>query len=285
MKGFPMILIRRSLAGSALLMSLCLIAATPMMLAGQTPEITGKWIGSFDVVHADGSVEPGDAYIALARNGDTLSGSAGDRADKQNALSAGKVSGNGVKFDVVVNPQMTVHFDLVVEGDRLHGTASGLPAEPGAKIVVDAKRAGEDWKTASPIEHARDQLLDTVAALDKKLFDAYNTCDLATMGAMVSEDLEFYHDKTGLAVGRQAFLDAIKQNICGKTTRVVVPGTMEAHRLNGFGAMEMVTHRFQHPGHEEIGVGEAKSIMLWRLKDGQWMLTRVISYDHGAAKN
>src|SRR6185437_7773361 len=64
-----------------------------------------------------------------------------------------------------------------------------------------------------------DALFQTVSALDTKLFDAYNHCDLDTLGAMVADDLEFYHDKTGLSVGKQAFLEAIKQNICGKVHR------------------------------------------------------------------
>jgi len=48
-------------------------------------------------------------------------------------------------------------------------------------------------------------LTETVTALDTKLFDAYNHCDLTTLGAMVSDDLEFYHDQTGLMVGKAPF--------------------------------------------------------------------------------
>ena len=29
-------------------------------------------------------------------------------------------------------------------------------------------------------------------------------------------------------------------------------------------------------------VGQAKTAMLWRLKDGKWQLTRIFSYDHQA---
>ena len=60
------------------------------------------------------------------------------------------------------------------------------------------------------------ELTRTVAALDTKLFDAYNHCDLKTLGEMVTEDLEFYHDQTGLMVGKAPFLAAIQNNICGK---------------------------------------------------------------------
>lgn len=124
-----------------------------------------------------------------------------------------------------------------------------------------------------------DPLFQTVSVLDTKLFDAYNHCDLDTLGAMVADDLEFYHDKTGLAVGKQPFLDAIKQNICGKVHRTLVPGTLEVYPLNGYGAVEIGIHRFTHPGIDN-GLGEAKFITLWQNKDGTWKVTRVISYDH-----
>jgi hypothetical protein len=61
-----------------------------------------------------------------------------------------------------------------------------------------------------------DALFKTIQSLDTQLFDAYNHCDLAKLSSFVTEDLEFYHDKTGLARGRQAFVDAVKNNICGK---------------------------------------------------------------------
>ncbi len=126
---------------------------------------------------------------------------------------------------------------------------------------------------------APDQLFKTIQSLDTQLFDAYNHCDLATLGSLVSEDLEFYHDKTGLAVGRQVFLDAIKNNICGKVTRELVPGTLEVYPIADYGAVEMGVHTFHHPG-DPGNIGEAKFITLWHQKDGKWLVTRVISFDH-----
>lgn len=129
---------------------------------------------------------------------------------------------------------------------------------------------------------ASDPLYKTISGLDTDLFDAYNHCDLDKLGAMVDENLEFYHDQTGLAVGRKPFVDSIKTNICGKVQRVIVPGTLEVYPLKGFGAVEICVHRFTHP-HDPTSLGEAKSIMLWQLKDGAWHVTRVISFDHHAA--
>ena len=129
---------------------------------------------------------------------------------------------------------------------------------------------------------SQEELAQTITALDKQLFDAYNTCNIERLGTLVTDDLEFYHDKTGLAVGKQPFLDAIKKNICGKVTRELVQGSLEVYPLHGYGAVEIGLHRFRHPGDRDAG--EAKFVHLWQYKDGAWKISRVISYDHGAAK-
>ncbi|HTU47157.1 MAG TPA: nuclear transport factor 2 family protein [Bryobacteraceae bacterium] len=124
-----------------------------------------------------------------------------------------------------------------------------------------------------------DALFLTIKSLDAKLFDAYNHCDLTTLGAMVSDDLEFYHDQTGLSVGKAPFLAAIKQNICGKVQRELLPQTLEVYPLKGYGAVEIGIHRFHHPG-DPANMGDARFIMLWQNKDNAWKVTRVISYEH-----
>jgi len=126
-----------------------------------------------------------------------------------------------------------------------------------------------------------DELFQTVQSLDTKLFDAYNHCDLQKFGSMLTDDLEFYHDQSGLSRGRQAIVEAVKNNICGKVTRELVPGTLEVYPIANFGAVEMGVHRFHHPGQENTEpVGEAKFTQLWQNKDGVWKLALVISFDH-----
>ena len=140
---------------------------------------------------------------------------------------------------------------------------------------------------APPVAHVHaqppspDPLFKTIQALDTQLFDAYNHCDLEKFGSLLADDLEFYHDKTGLSRGRPALVEGIKNNICGKVTRELVPGTLEVYPIANYGAVEIGVHRFHHPGHEEPGsVGEAKFIHLWQNQDGVWKVTRVISFDH-----
>jgi hypothetical protein len=127
-------------------------------------------------------------------------------------------------------------------------------------------------------------LRETIAALDAKLFDAYNRCDLDALSAIVADDLEFYHDVTGLSRGREPFIAAIKNNICGKVHRDLVAGTMEVYPLAHYGAVEIGEHVFCDPRQTPVcdpkTAGIAKFVTIWRLQDGGWQVTRVISFNH-----
>ena len=91
---------------------------------------------------------------------------------------------------------------------------------------------------------ADDPLFRKLASLDSGLFEAYNTCDLETFASFFVEDVEFYHDQGGVTHGRPALVDSVKNNICGKTRRDLIPGTLEVHRMDGYGALQLGAHRF-----------------------------------------
>ncbi|HEU5452417.1 MAG TPA: nuclear transport factor 2 family protein [Terriglobales bacterium] len=128
-------------------------------------------------------------------------------------------------------------------------------------------------------------LYQKVAALDKQFFDAYNHCDLETAAAMLSDNLEFYHDQSGLDTSKASVVEALKNNICGKVTRELVPGSLKVYPLKGYGAVEIGVHLFHHPGHDDTEpVGEGQFVQIWHDENGVWRLTRVISFDHHALK-
>ena len=121
----------------------------------------------------------------------------------------------------------------------------------------------------------------TIRALDAQLFDAYNTCDLPRFAALLDPAVEFYHDNGGITLGREALTKSVQDNICHRVTRELLPATFEAHYMKGIGAIEIGTHRFHHPGHENTeAVGEGRFIHLWVYKDAAWHITRVYSFDH-----
>lgn len=150
---------------------------------------------------------------------------------------------------------------------------------PGLVLIalLFAPLAHIDAQTAP----APDPLFKTIQSLDTELFDAYNHCNLEKFGSLLADDLEFYHDVGGLSRSRQTTVEGVKNNICGKVTRELVPGTLEVYPIADYGAVEIGVHRFHHPGQDNVKpVGEAKFIHLWQNKDGAWKLTHVISFDH-----
>jgi len=68
-----------------------------------------------------------------------------------------------------------------------------------------------------------------------------------------AEDAVFLHDKVPPLVGRSAIADSIKQNLCGKVVRELVPGTLEVHPLKEYGVVEIGVHRFLHPFSQDQG--------------------------------
>ena len=141
-------------------------------------------------------------------------------------------------------------------------------------------------QTAPPLDKLQNQeeLDKAGAALDAALFDSYNKCDLTKFESFFVDDVEFYHDQGGVTLGKKALTESVKNNICGKVTRELVPGTLKVFHMKGYGMLQTGVHRFHHPGHEDTeGVGEGQFIRLWQYKDGAWKVTRVVSYDHHAA--
>ena len=125
------------------------------------------------------------------------------------------------------------------------------------------------------------QLTGTVTKLDANLFAAYNDCDLTSFARYVAPDIQFYHDKSGLTVGRSKLVASIRNNICGKLRRVLVPGTLAVYPIPGYGALETGADQFC-----ELRTGNcdffSKFTQLWQYRNGAWLLTIVFSYDHHA---
>ncbi len=121
------------------------------------------------------------------------------------------------------------------------------------------------------------ELYKTILDLDKTYFTAYNECDMETQAAFYDEDLEFYHDKGGLATDKAAILESIKANICGKVTRNLVEGSVEVHSIPGFGAVEIGLHSFFNKEEPNAESEPSKFISIWKKTDDRWLMHRVIS--------
>ena len=145
-------------------------------------------------------------------------------------------------------------------------------------ICAEAQTQSEDQYVYKPQDPA---LYDTIAHMDSVYFDAYNSCDMATQAAIYSDSIEFYHDHGGLERSKAHLLQALKDNICGKVSRVLVPGSLEVYPIPNFGAVEIGLHRFINHQENDAVSKPDRFICVWRHLDGKWQIYRVISLHMG----
>lgn len=122
-------------------------------------------------------------------------------------------------------------------------------------------------------------LTATIGALDQKVFDAYNRCDMKAFASYFSPKVEFYHDKGGVTWDRASVVASTKKWICGKVRRELLPETLRVYPIKDYGAVEEGEHRFCQLSSGECE-GIAKFLMVWRKSGETWKMTRVISYGH-----
>jgi hypothetical protein len=122
------------------------------------------------------------------------------------------------------------------------------------------------------------ELYDTIARIDSIFFDAYNTCKLDVFASLISDDIEFYHDRGGLSTSKSDLVESIKKNICGKVTRELLAGSIEVYPIPNYGAVQIGAHRFYNNQEKERGPSRfARFVSTWHRENGQWKLARVIS--------
>ena len=142
--------------------------------------------------------------------------------------------------------------------------------------------------TAQQAAPADADLQATIAALDSAVFDAFNHCadpaQLRKHAGYFDPDVEFYHDTGGVTWTRDAMLANTRKHACGHYTRELVPDTLKVYPVNGFGAISQGRHRFcQTDTHTCEGL--ADFVIVWRLRNEQWQITRVLSFGHRAAND
>lgn len=131
-----------------------------------------------------------------------------------------------------------------------------------------------DSKTYVPINK---ELYETIVKLDDKFFGAYNTCDFKIQELMISENIEFFHDKGGLSTSKKEIIEAIKNNICGKVKRELVKGSIEVYPIKDYGAVQIGYHKFYNNQEPDAISKKNKFITIWKNEDKNWVMTKIIS--------
>lgn len=137
-------------------------------------------------------------------------------------------------------------------------------------------------------------LYKTIKSNDSLLFTiGFNNCDINQFEKLVSDNFEFYHDKSGQTNSKGAFIADIKNGLCKsgyKASRELLDGSMKVFQLenNGvlYGTVQIGKHRFFEVGSD--GVKRQTSVAdfthVWLIENGVWKLSRVISYNHVATE-
>jgi hypothetical protein len=125
------------------------------------------------------------------------------------------------------------------------------------------------------------ELFNKVANLDSSLFAAYNSKNLNLMKAYFTKDLEWYQDNGGLIDFEKVFSNF--QSIFNRDydlKRNLIRESLEVHPIEGYGAIEIGKHQFKHIENGKLEIGTFKFVMIWKNDNGNWKISRVISYDH-----
>lgn len=256
----------------------CLFAAAGLLVAtsslpAQTASpadspFAGTWFGSFNVTAPDGKLQHNPAVLVLNEAGGQLSGTMGATIDQQTPLQRVVASGDEIRFHM--DAAGGLDFTLKRAGDHLTGSATGNV------------HAGVDVRPA-PGLLPHDQLVAEITEADRRLFAAFDSCNVQAYADYLAADLEFYHDKTG-RTDYQFQLDSLRQR-CAEGNllrRELLPDSLIVNAAPGFGAIEAGTHRFyvrQKDGTEHLD-GTARFAEIWSKQSGTWKLERIISYDH-----
>jgi CubicO group peptidase (beta-lactamase class C family) len=133
-------------------------------------------------------------------------------------------------------------------------------------------------------------LYQIIKEKDSLLFNiGFNNCDISQFENLVSEQFEFYHDQSGITDSKSAFINSIKNGLSKltyKPKRILDKNSLEVYSLknNGilYGAIETGTHQFYAMEKEgtEYLTSIAKFSHLWILENGNWKLSKGLSYNH-----
>jgi hypothetical protein len=127
----------------------------------------------------------------------------------------------------------------------------------------------------------KNELFNKIANLDSLLFAAYNSKNLDLMKNFFTSDLEWYQDNGGL-IGFEKVFENFNSifNRDYDLKRSLIKESLEVHLIEGYGAIEIGMHQFKHIENGKLEIGTFKFLMIWKNDNGNWKISRVVSYDH-----
>jgi hypothetical protein len=187
---------------------------------------------------------------------------------------------------------LITEFDDVDGNDKKEATIRHKYQLEGNSFIIrmDVKFKGTtNWINRHEYRFTNEQkvvaedkvLFNKIKELDSVMFNAYNHQDLPKMKTYFTTNMEWYQDNGGLLNFETVFTNF--QSIFDKKdklSRELVKGTLEVIPIKGFGAIEIGQHRFKHMENGKLEIGTFRFLMIWKNENGNWKISRVVSFDH-----
>ena len=111
-----------------------------LFAAGLLADVTGKWSGSFDITGPDGETKADTAFLNLKQDGTKITGTAGPSEDKQFDIKTGKIDGEKIALEVVIEDGGILSFDLALAADHIKGNVQGQHGDEKMTAKLDVTR-------------------------------------------------------------------------------------------------------------------------------------------------
>jgi CubicO group peptidase (beta-lactamase class C family) len=134
------------------------------------------------------------------------------------------------------------------------------------------------------------RLFDILRVKDSLLFNVgYNDCDITQFENLISDNFEFYHDKSGFIASKTKFIRSIREGPCQLPYKPKIElnrSSLAVYHLENegvlYGAIQTGAHRFDavEEGKPPYLTSTADFTHVWLLQNGNWKLSRGLSYNH-----
>ncbi|MGD0302912.1 MAG: hypothetical protein ABSE86_38065 [Bryobacteraceae bacterium] len=114
----------------------CFLLSVVSLLA----DVSGKWSGSFDITGPDGETKADTAFLNLKQEGGKITGTAGPNEEKQFEIKTGKIEGQKIALEVVMEDGGVLTFDLALADDHIKGNVKGQMGDETMTAKLDVTR-------------------------------------------------------------------------------------------------------------------------------------------------
>lgn len=160
-----------------------------------------------------------------------------------------------------------------------------------SSVITGNKASGQAAAHATSISDNTAKQINRVNNADHQFWDSFNKRDLESIRQTLTEDAEFYHDKSGFTKGADAIVKALKNGALSPSTprmrRQAVANSVQVYPLASDGVVMTGEHLFyvQKKGRLEQLDSKAAFIHIWRHEKGvnspgKWRIARIVSYHH-----